>query len=250
MKQLPLESRWSRTPVGEEEKAQAGLGKAAGSSREGGICQRGARLEGQGKPAKIQHCSSGLWCRSLALQGNFSHFCPPVASSIGFPPLQAPPSTQLYPIWEKIALWGWRGCTFGKHPASASIPLQSKPPPRSCQPQGWGFGFQEGHPGAPRPPCCPSVPPQAISGRRPDLPASAALITPLAPGAGALRPNYHRSFAPAQSMPLTEALERQIRAPRPGKAAAASGGMGMPPLGARWGKHRDALTWCFPSPHP
>lgn len=64
------------------------------------------------------------------------------------------------------------------------------------------------------------------SGGRADLPAraaSAALITPLAPGAGALRPNYDRSFAPAQSMPLTEALERQIRAPRPGKAAAASG---------------------------
>lgn len=34
---------------------------------------------------------------------------------------------------------------------------------------------------------------------------------------GALRPNYNRSLARAQSMPLTEASERQIHAPTPGR---------------------------------
>lgn len=155
--------------------------------------------------------------------------------------MQAPPCTQPLQIWGKKTLFGAGGAvpmeresTFGKHPAAASILLWCKP---SLFLPAWDGGLcaWKGIPaaeraGAPRPPCCPSVrlslPRRWARGARPDLPAraaSAALITPLAPGAGALRPNYHRSFAPAQSMPLTEALERQIRAPRPGKAAAASG---------------------------
>lgn len=166
-----------------------------------------------------------------------------------FPPLQAPPSTQPPPSLGKNCSMGlegllqWRGKARLQNAQLQHPPLCSANPPVPASLE-WGFGCQEGHPGCWRsgsPSPSLSIPPSPGDGlRRPPRAASAALITPLAPGAGALRPNYDRSFAPAQSMPLTEASERQIRAPRPGKAAAASGG--MPPRMARCGRHRDALT--------
>lgn len=188
-------------------------------------------------------------------------------SAVGSLPCRHLPAPNLCPIWGKkncsLELEGllqWRGKarlenTQLQHP---SLCTASPPVPASL---GWGSGCQEGHPGSWKRGSLspslqsvrPSVPPQAMgSGDSPDLPAraaSAALITPLAPGAGALRPNYDRSFAPAQSMPLTEALERQIRAPRPGKAAAASGVGDATTHGEMW-RHRDALAWCSPSLHP
>lgn len=173
-----------------------------------------------------------------------------------FPPLQAPPSTQPPPNLGKNCSLGlegllqWRGKARLQNAQLQHPPLCSAKPPCSCQP---GVGvwvpgrasrlLEEREPLAlPVRPSFPGrwAPAAAPTSRQPARAASAALITPLAPGAGALRPNYDRSFAPAQSMPLTEASERQIRAPRPGKAAAASGG--MPPRVARCGRHRDALT--------
>lgn len=190
----------------------------------GGICQRAAGCEGKGEPEQLLCQSIDCIPASGCLAAGKFHLFPPKQQDLV--PTESPVTCSQGPWGPQTPLFGGsllqhaKEMIFlcqasGRFPSPWKSPCFHQPGVFEGCPSCWGCRSRPqaaaGTPGR------ASHPPQTLTSQQPAPCRPCCSNYSSGTPRGALRPNYNRSLARAQSMPLTEASERQIHAPTPGR---------------------------------